>query len=105
MTSRWRTRSIGRRRCVRPPIAAALVALALVTASGCGSKEPTPEQIRDDARQQLVDDGATAKQARCITDRISDDLLKTLSEGKEVDRTSDDFQAYSDAVVACSASR
>jgi predicted small lipoprotein YifL len=106
MTSRWRPRSIGRRRPVRTTLIWATVALSVVTGlAGCGSKDPTPEQIRDDARQQLVDGGATPAQAKCISARISDHLLETLSKGDEVDRTSKDFQAYSDAVVACSSRR
>ena len=81
----------------------AILASSVVTGlAGCGSKDPTPEQIRDDAREQLVDGGATPAQARCISARISDDLLETLSKDGKVDRTSKDFQAYSDAVVACS---
>ena len=72
---------------------------------GRGDKDPTPEQVRDEAREQLVEDGATAAQARCITDRISDDLLETLSTEGKVDRESKDFEAYSDAVIACSATK
>lgn len=88
---------------MRTTLASTILAFSVVTGVvGCGSKDPTPEQIRDDAREQLVEDGATAAQARCITARISDDLLETLSKGDEVDRTSKDFQAYSDAVIACS---
>jgi hypothetical protein len=103
MTSRWRTRSIDRRRRVRTTVVSMAVAFSVVTAlGGCGTKDPTPEQIRDDAREQLVEDGASAAQARCITARISDDLLETLSKGDDVDRTTKDFQAYSDAVIACS---
>jgi len=106
MTSRWRTRSNGRRRRIRTALTSAILALCVVASvAGCGSKDPTPEQMREDAREQLMEGGATAAQARCITTRISDDLLETLSKDGEVDRTGEDFQAYSNAVIACSSSR
>ena len=91
---------------MRTAAISATLALSVVTGLvGCGSKDPTPEQIRDDARQQLVDDGATPAQARCISAHLSDAQLTTLSKGGTIDRSSKGFQAYSDALVACSSSK
>ena len=106
MTSRGRTRSSGARRRARRAIASACCALALVAGlAGCGDKAPSPAQVRRDARKQLVAHGATTAQARCLTDHLSDAQLTTLSKGGTIDRSSKGFQAYSDALVACSSSK
>ena len=75
-------------------------AVALVAGlAGCGEKDPSPAQVRRDARKQLIEHGASTTKATCVTDRLSNDLLTTLSKGGTIDRTTKGFQAYSDAVI------